>query len=308
MGGKTGINCFVLITGYFMCKSNITLKKFIKLLLEIQFYKIIIYFIFIVTGYETFSIKTFIKTILPIYTIGAQFTDSFLVFFLFIPFINKLIKSLNKKEHLRLIMLSVIVYTILPTILLANVVLSYVSWFMIIYFIASYIRIYPNYVFEKRKLWGILTISMLLVSWFSVLAGIWVEDKIGYRLWYFFIADSNKILALLTSICAFLYFKNLKLPYNKIINTVSASTFGVLMIHANSDTMRQWLWRDLLNNVGYYDSNLLIIHAIGSVIIIYLICTVIDILRIYCLERPLFKWLDEINVWDSRLVNKLKNY
>ena len=27
-GGKTGINCFVLITGYFMCKSNITLKKF----------------------------------------------------------------------------------------------------------------------------------------------------------------------------------------------------------------------------------------------------------------------------------------
>lgn len=25
--GKTGINCFVLITGYFMCKSQITLKK-----------------------------------------------------------------------------------------------------------------------------------------------------------------------------------------------------------------------------------------------------------------------------------------
>ena len=25
--GKTGINCFVLITGYFMCKSKITSKK-----------------------------------------------------------------------------------------------------------------------------------------------------------------------------------------------------------------------------------------------------------------------------------------
>ena len=25
--GKTGINCFVLITGYFMCKSKITFKK-----------------------------------------------------------------------------------------------------------------------------------------------------------------------------------------------------------------------------------------------------------------------------------------
>ena len=30
-GGKTGINCFVLITGYFMCKSKITLRKFLKL-------------------------------------------------------------------------------------------------------------------------------------------------------------------------------------------------------------------------------------------------------------------------------------
>ncbi len=26
-GGKTGINCFVLITGYFMCTSRITVKK-----------------------------------------------------------------------------------------------------------------------------------------------------------------------------------------------------------------------------------------------------------------------------------------
>ena len=33
-GGKTGINCFVLITGYFMCTSNISLKKFLKLFLE----------------------------------------------------------------------------------------------------------------------------------------------------------------------------------------------------------------------------------------------------------------------------------
>ena len=30
MFGKTGINCFTLLTGYFMVKSNITLKKFLK--------------------------------------------------------------------------------------------------------------------------------------------------------------------------------------------------------------------------------------------------------------------------------------
>ena len=36
--GKTAINCFVMITGYFMCTSRITLKKFIKLIFQIEFY------------------------------------------------------------------------------------------------------------------------------------------------------------------------------------------------------------------------------------------------------------------------------
>ena len=54
--GKTGINCFLLITGYFMCQSKITWRKFLKLILEIEFYKITIYLIFVLSGYETFSI------------------------------------------------------------------------------------------------------------------------------------------------------------------------------------------------------------------------------------------------------------
>ena len=53
--GKTGINCFVLITGYFMCKSQITVQKFLKLLFEVLFYNILIYFVFIACKYEKFS-------------------------------------------------------------------------------------------------------------------------------------------------------------------------------------------------------------------------------------------------------------
>ena len=56
--GKIGINCFMMITGYFMCKSKITFKKFLKLLLEVMFYRWIIYAIFLFSGYEPFSLKT----------------------------------------------------------------------------------------------------------------------------------------------------------------------------------------------------------------------------------------------------------
>ena len=40
--GKVGINCFMMITGYYMCTSKITLRKFLRLMGQIYFYKWII--------------------------------------------------------------------------------------------------------------------------------------------------------------------------------------------------------------------------------------------------------------------------
>lgn len=99
MWGKTGINCFVLITGYFMCRSHITLRKFLKLFLEIMFYKIVIWAIFVGTGYESFSIKLMLKELLPIVSIADGFTSCFLIFYLFIPFLNILVNSMDKRKH-----------------------------------------------------------------------------------------------------------------------------------------------------------------------------------------------------------------
>ena len=109
----------------------------------------------------------------------------------------------------------------------------------------------------------------------------------------FFVADSNKILAVVTAVCAFMFFKSLNIRYNKIINTIAASAFGVLLIHANSDTMRQWLWVDVFDNVGQYDSPILAVHALCAVVVIYIICTAIDIGRIRFLEKPFFKQYDK---------------
>ena len=64
--GKTGINCFVLITGYFMTESKITAKKYVKLLAEVLFYNILIYLIFCVSGYQSFGLVSFLETAFPV--------------------------------------------------------------------------------------------------------------------------------------------------------------------------------------------------------------------------------------------------
>ena len=63
------------------------------------------------------------------------------------------------------------------------------------------------------------------------------------------------------------------------------------MIHANSNTMRRWLWQDTFDNVGAYESGNAVIHAVVSVILIYAVCTLIDICRIKLLETTLVKKL-----------------
>lgn len=256
-----------------------------------------IWVIFLVTGYSSFSIKEFLNVIFPFFNIGGGFTSCYLLFYLFIPFINKLINSMNEIEHRKLLVLCIAIYTILPSFFKAKVQFNYITWFIILYFIASYIRKYPNKYFENKKLWCYLSIASLAISWLSVIVFAYLERVIGRNgLVYFEVADSNKILALITSVCLFMLFKNLNIKQNKVINNVAASTFGVLLIHANSDTMRKFLWYDVFDGTKYYGTAILYVHAILSVIIIFAICILIDILRRMTLEKVFLEKIDKIKI------------
>ncbi|MDD4689317.1 MAG: acyltransferase [Eubacteriales bacterium] len=291
--GKIGINCFVLITGYFMCKSNITLKKFMKLFLEIMFYKIVISAIFLITGYQSFSIVDFARDIIPFRNIAQNFTGCYVVFFLTIPFLNILVNNLTEKQHLKLLALVGFIYVFFGTVPGFSVRMNYVSWYIVLYFIGSYIRLYPKEIFNQTKLWGWLTLVFVGLSALSVVACAWLGTIIERNTAYYFVTDSNTFLAVATGVCSFMFFKNLKIKNSKFINTVAASTFGVLLIHSNSDTMRNWLWIDILKNVEMYDNGMVYIHSVLSVVGIFAICIIIDIIRIRIIEKPLFRLYDK---------------
>lgn len=295
--GKPGINCFMLITGYFMCKADISLKKYVKLLLEIYFYRTVYYFAFLITGYEPFSIKTLAKAVLLFKDLGSNFVGCYMLFFLLIPFLNILLRNLSQRMHLLLVMLCLFIYTgvgALGGLPYFTIKINYVSWFSVLYILAAYIRFYPNRITEKTSLWCWVTVGVMVLSAVSIVACAWLGDRLGYpKLIYFAVSDSNKPLALAFGVASFLMFKNIKIPYSPVINAFGASAFGVLLIHANGDTTRRWLWVDLLKNTQMYHSALLPVHAIASVLGIYLVCSGIDMLRIRFLEKPFFCWWDK---------------
>lgn len=291
MWGKTGINCFLMITGYFMCKSNITLRKFLKLMGQIYLYKIIIFIVLASAGYATMSLKSIVLVLAPIWGIHANFVSCFIVFWLTIPFWNILIHNMTKQQHQVLLCLLLGCYTILGSIPKFHVTVNYVTWFGVIYLVSSYIRLYPSPHFSGVKKWGFATLVCTILSMLSVYVMVRLT---GGSKASFFVSDSNKIFAVLVAVSSFLWFKNMNIKYSKIINMIGASTFGVLLIHANSDAMRTWLWKDTVDCVGHYEMSLpgLMAYSLCAVLIIFTICIIIDRFRIKLFEKPLFRWYD----------------
>ncbi len=297
MWGKTGINCFVLITGYFMCRSHITLRKFLKLLLEVMFYNIVIWAIFVATGYETFSLRLMFKELLPITSVASDFTSSFLLFYLLIPFLNVLVSHLDRKMHCRLVLLCLFTYTVMGSIPKIHVAIEYVTWFSVLFVISSYIRFYGLLPRLRNSQWGWLTLLSIILSMVSVVCIIATHLHFGMQLEsydpYGLVSDSNALMAVVVAVCSFMYFKDLPIKQSKVINTVSASTFGVLCIHASSDTMRQWLWKDVADCVSQYTSGCLVIMSLATVLAVFAVCIAIDYIRIHTIEKWTFRFMDK---------------
>lgn len=293
--GKVGINCFLMITGYFMCTSHITVRKFIKLILQIYLYKLLLFPILLIGGYETLSLNRIVKLIMPVWGFStSNFTSCFIAFWLTIPFLNILLRNMNKRQHALLVLLLLCFFTLFGTIPHFEVPLNYITWFGIIYLISAYLRLYPHPLFERKKLWGWLTLFTTLVALASVAGMQYLFGSRGINYSYYFVCDSNKILAVAYAVCSFLWFKNMNIHYSKIINAFGAGTFGVLLIHANSNAMRTWLWKDTIDVVGHFSLPLaqLVFFSLGVVMAIFIICNLIDQLRMATIEKWFFKWYD----------------
>ena len=97
-GGKFGVNIFVLISGYFLCKSTFKWQKLIKLELQVLFYSIIIGVVFYIYSEEK-SLSNLVFSFLPLYSSEYWFYKAYFVLFLLSPFLNVFINSIEKTQY-----------------------------------------------------------------------------------------------------------------------------------------------------------------------------------------------------------------
>lgn len=233
------------------------------------------------------------KAINPVESISFGFTSCFLIYYLLIPFLNKLVNNIDKKQHSILLAICVLFFVIWDRLPGIEYTYNYVGWFCVLHFIASYIRSYVcGLHLFKHEVALIITGGVFAII--SVVGQCMMIERGWHVGWqYKWVVDCNAIVGLLSSVMMFMGFKNLRMKNHHWINVIASSTFAVLLIHANSDTMRKWLWQDVCHNVDWIYSPYMPLHAIGCVLIIYVACVLIDKVRMFLIEKPTFIIIDK---------------
>ena len=122
-------------------------------------------------------------------------------------------------------------------------------------------------------------------------------------------AKQNSIFDFMIALELFLYFLNRKPFYSRSVNIIASACFGVYLIHDNF-IFRPYLWETLLRMPEHYGANMLSLYVLISVLAIYTACTLIDLLRIYSIEKLWVKFVAKaappLNAGLERLMTRLQ--
>lgn len=279
MFGRAACSIFVLITGYFLVFENSIkklVKKIVNLIIEMIFYSALIYLIYIIVFKGEFSYLDLLKCFVPI-PFGSWFGSTYVLLLMFVPFINKTIKALNRNEYKKLLIIFFVVYILLYTLTKENY-FGEIGFFVIMYFFGGYISIYKeNFVEHNNRylIYGVLSAILMIMSVvvFDYLGIIFESNFFINHAMHF--REYNSILSFTFATSFFIYFSNKQL-YSSFINKISSCTFGIYLIHDNYYS-RIIIWNSIYPNIEYVNNPL--IHSIVKIIVVFIVCAIIEKIR-----------------------------
>lgn len=285
------VNCFVLISGYFMIKKNETsLSKIVKLLSILLFYNGIMFLIAIFTKTRSFSITELVLVFFPFLGGRRWFIETYIILFLFIPFLNKLLSSLSKREYIIFLVLYMLFFSIWPTFLISPPIEDGggygITNFILLYALGGFIRLHCADKIKQSKYFYFILYILTTICIFVL------STKIG-RVWNY-----NSIFNIFSSVFLFLFFMKLKLK-SSFINVVSSLSFGIFILH--SDPMLRDRFYELMDCKSYYNSPWFLVHLIICCVLSYIIFAAIDFIREKIFVKTIYKIVDKIKIFNYKI-------
>ena len=288
------VNCYVLISGYFLVESEWKAGRIISLLAQILFYSLLIPVAMICIGMLSWSdLGTYdwIGFILPIETEHYWFATSYVIMYIFAPVLAAGARSMNKKT-LQKVILALLLFlsvgkSVFPVYLETDKYGYNYGWFLALFLVAAYLRLYcPEWLKNRGNAISIYISSSLCIFALSLIADVLGKKIDAFSYYWEMPYTYNHVLCLIGSIGLFSAFKNIKISEGKaagIIRRLAPYTFGVYLLHEH--ILVRYKWPAWLNVESVRGTWQVLPHMVGCVVIIYLLGTLVDFIRAYFFVR-----------------------
>src|SRR5699024_8291361 len=120
------VNVYIIITGYFSINSKqLKIKKIINVAMLPGFISAILITILMVFGAIDFNIWRILGKLFATFRGEYWFISNYFALYLFIPFLNKIIHTMNKKEYQHFLFLSALVGVVWPFFVINQQIISF---------------------------------------------------------------------------------------------------------------------------------------------------------------------------------------
>ena len=201
------------------------------------------------------------------------FVTTYVCLMLISPLLNHLLKTVPEKQLRLYIMGGLVLFTVFPIVGATANQLSNLGFFVLLYMIAGYIRLYYDISGKNNTAYRHLLLAVLLY----VLVLCFYVYKQDYM-------QTNSILVIASGVEFLIWVVQSKPRHSAIVNAVAGTTFGIYLIHENTYILFR-LWGEIFKNQAHYGTGHLIVHAFSSVAIVFAVCMLIDLLRKYTVEK-----------------------
>lgn len=304
------VDVFAMISGYVMVNTKFNGFKMIPLWLTVFFYSSILTILFkfvpsLSLLHEVTKIELIKGIVFPVVSNQYWYFTAYFGMYFFIPFINKMIRNLEKKEYTALCITIIVVYSLLPVFGLKridsfNMGWGYTTaWLICMYIIGGYFNKFPVKI-SKIKCLLLYSIS-IFCAWFSKLMShvlIKLIFKMDKELDLFI--DYTSIFIISSGVALLLLFSNLEIKNRiskKIINLVSSLAFSVYIIHVQPFVFN-YIFRKKFEHLAFETPILLVLKVLVFAFLIFVLCWSIDLIRYF-----IFK-VSRINKIPKILYNK----
>lgn len=289
------VNCYVLLSGYFMVESAWKPGRVVSLVMQVLFYSLLVPVVLIWLGIvsaKDISVYEWLNYVLPVETEHYWFATAYLIMYVLAPFLAAGVRQMEKKT-LQIILVVLLFYfsvwkSIVPALLATDRYGYDYGWFLCLFLFAAYLKLYGLPVLERRRNAVLFYVGMSLGIFVLAAVSDILSGRVAALEYYAGMPTTyNHVLCLAGAAGLFMVFKNIKIPEGRMADAVrrlAPYTFGVYLLHEHSLVRYEWMrWLRVDAVQGTW---MFVPHMIGCVLLVYVVGTAVDFVR-----QCLFEWI-----------------